>query len=84
MFLLYQIRTGPENEISIQFIKENTFYKKGQTYNKITRKKISVIIITHVFGNAAQFEELYDLCKKRKTKITGIIAIETFSNFIFL
>ena len=58
-----------DQEKCIQFIKENTFYKKGQTYNKITRKKISVIIITHVFGNAAQFEELYDLCKKRNIKV---------------
>ena len=54
---------------TIEFINKKTIFKKGSCYNKMTGKKISAIIIVHVFGNAAKFETLYKLCKKRNIKI---------------
>ena len=58
-----------DQEKSIEFIKKKTFFKNGYTYNKISRKRIKAIIIVHVFGNAARFEELYNLCEKRNIDV---------------
>ena len=35
----------------ISFLKNETITKSNGTYNKKTKKKISAIIIVHVFGN---------------------------------
>ena len=36
----------------VSFIKENTFFKNNYSYNKKTKKRIPVLIVVHVFGNA--------------------------------
>jgi len=43
---------------TIEFILNETEYIKGITFNKNTKKRISAIIIVHVWGNAASFSEL--------------------------
>ena len=53
----------------ILFLKNNTYQKKKITYNKKTKKKISAILITHVFGNLVNLDELVSLCKKRSIKL---------------
>ena len=54
---------------TINFIQRNTFFKNGITYNKNTKKRISVIVIVHTFGNPVKFDKLFDLCKKRNIDI---------------
>jgi perosamine synthetase len=54
---------------TIEFIKFNTYFKKGYTYNKKTNKKISALIAVHVFGNPVDLEKIIPLCKKRNIKI---------------
>lgn len=49
---------------TITFLKQNTFKKNKSTYNKKTKKKISAIIIAHMWGNALEFNELVKICKK--------------------
>ena len=56
---------------TIDFIKNETFYKNGFTINKITGKRISAIIPVHVWGNAVEFDELIDICHNH-----NIIVIE--------
>ena len=56
-------------EKTIEFIKNETYFKNEFTYNKVTKKKISAIIPVHVFGNAVRFDELFDICKARNIKI---------------
>ena len=53
----------------IEFIKNETFYKKKFSYNKKTKRRIFGIIIVHVFGNAANIEPIISICKKRNIKI---------------
>jgi len=52
-----------------QFIRTQTIFKNGFTYNKNTQKKIVAIIIVHVFGNAVNLFDMVDLCKERNIKI---------------
>ncbi|MCK4826699.1 aminotransferase class I/II-fold pyridoxal phosphate-dependent enzyme, partial [bacterium] len=54
---------------TIQFIKNESEFRNGFTYNKKTGKRISAIIPVHVFGNAVNLEELIPICKKRNIKI---------------
>ncbi len=54
---------------TISFIKEKTVYKNGQTINLKTKKVIKAIIIVHVFGNAANIDDLVNICRKRNIKI---------------
>ena len=61
-------------EKTIEFIKNETVYKTGFTYNKITDKKISAILPVHMWGNACWLEELYELCRER-----NIIIVEDAS-----
>ncbi len=55
-----------DEDKTIEFLRKNTIKKKNFTYNKKTRKKISAILITHVWGNAANLNKLLTECKKRK------------------
>jgi perosamine synthetase len=50
---------------TIEFLKEKTFYKNKSTYNKKSKKKITAIIIVHMWGNALDFFELKKICKKK-------------------
>lgn len=54
---------------TIEFIKKNTSFKNGLTFNKRSKKIIRAIIIVHTFGNAAKVDELIKICKKRNIKI---------------
>lgn len=56
-------------EKTIDFIKKETFFKKGHSFNKKTRKRISAIIPVHMWGNAAYLQDLVDICKDRNIRI---------------
>ena len=56
-------------EKTIEFIKNETIFKNGFTYNKKTNNKITAIIPVHVWGNACWLDELSDICKDRKISI---------------
>ena len=53
----------------INFLETNTYQKKKNTFNKKTKKKISAIMITHVFGNLVDLDKLKKECKKRNIKL---------------
>lgn len=54
---------------TIEFIKNKTFFKDNITYNLKTKKKISAIIVVHVWGNAVKLDLLANLCRRRNIKI---------------
>ena len=57
-------------EKTINFINEETYTsKEGFAINKTTDKRISALLVTHVFGNAVSLHKLVGICKKRKIKI---------------
>ena len=56
-------------EKTIQFIKQETIFKDGFTYNKRSKNRIGAIIPVHVFGNPCNFEELINVCRNRNIKI---------------
>lgn len=58
-----------DEEKCIKFLKEETYFKNGHTYNKNTKRIIKAIIIVHVWGNGANFDNLYSVCKKMNIKI---------------
>ena len=58
-----------DSEKTIEFIKNETVYKNGFTYNKTTNKKISSILPVHVWGNACWIDELVVLCEERNIAI---------------
>jgi perosamine synthetase len=65
---------------TIEFIKNNTYFKNNKTINKKTNKHIKAIIVVHVYGRSVNFEELYLVCKNRKIKIVEDAA-EGMGNF---
>ena len=54
---------------TIQFLKYETFMKKGFVYNKKTKQRISAIMPVHVWGNAVDLKNLILECKKRNIQI---------------
>jgi|TARA_Y100000294_G_scaffold29021_1_gene24436 aminotransferase in exopolysaccharide biosynthesis len=70
------------NKETITITKNLSGQKKNVTFNKKTRKRISAIIIVHVFGNAAKFSNLINLCKKKNIALVEDAAesIGTFYN----
>jgi perosamine synthetase len=56
-------------EKTIAFIHNETVYKDGFTYNKISGKKISAILPVHIWGNACWFDEIVELCKERNIAV---------------
>ena len=58
-----------DEQKTIEFLSSHTYIKNNFCFNKITKKRISAIIIVHTFGNAAKFEKLYNCCKLRNIKI---------------
>jgi len=54
---------------TIQFIREETEFRDGYTYNKTSGKRISAIIPVHVWGNAAWLDELIPLCQERNIAV---------------
>ncbi|MBF89503.1 MAG: aminotransferase DegT [Candidatus Marinimicrobia bacterium] len=49
---------------TIEFIKKETIFKDGNSYNKNTNQRVAAIIPVHVFGNAAWLDELIPICKE--------------------
>ncbi len=49
----------------IDFLKNNIFMRNGNAFNKKTKRRISAIIIVHVFGNPANFEDLKKICREK-------------------
>ena len=58
-----------DKDKTIEFIKDKTIFKEGFTYNISTKNRISAISPVHVWGNAANLDELFLLCKERNIKI---------------
>ena len=66
------------------YIKKNTFYKKGFTFNKKTKKRILSIIIVNTFGNLFDFNDQFKtFCKKRNIKIIEDAA-ESLGSFFMI
>jgi len=71
-----------DQEKVLNFLKKETFYKKKNTYNKKTKKIIRAIIIVHVFGIPANFEKIYEICKKKNILIIEDAAESLGSKYI--
>ena len=56
-------------EKTIAFIKEETEFRNGFTYNKKTGRHIIAIIPVHVYGNAVNLKPLVEICKERNIRI---------------
>ena len=54
---------------TMEFIKNETIFKNGFTYNKITNKRISAIVPVHVWGNPVWMDELILLCEERNISV---------------
>jgi len=73
-------------EKTINFIKNETIFKDGFTYNKITNKRISAIVPVHIWGNAVWLDELVSICNERNIYIVedaseGLGTFYTKGNF---
>ena len=53
----------------LEFLNNKTYSLKKNTFNKKTKKKISAIMITSVFGNLANMQTLVKECKSRNIKL---------------
>jgi perosamine synthetase len=58
-----------DEDKTIEFILNNTKYRRGKTINNKTGKTIRALVVVHTFGNAAKMEKLYNLCKKKNIKL---------------
>ena len=56
-------------EKTIEFLKNETIFKNGYTYNKSTNNKISAIIPVHIWGNAVWLNDLIPLCDERNIAV---------------
>lgn len=54
---------------TISFLKTETVFKNGFTYNKKTKNCIRAIIPVHMYGNAADLGELIYLCSSMNIKV---------------
>ncbi len=54
---------------TIEFISSETYLKNNKSYNKKTNKRISALIVVHVWGNTIEFYNLKKLCDKKNIKI---------------
>lgn len=53
----------------IIFLKKETFFKNGFTYNKKTKRIIKAILPVHVWGNAVDLEPILKIMKQKNIKI---------------
>ena len=51
-------------EKTFEFITNETVFKDGFTYNKLTNSRVMAIIPVHVFGNAVWMDKLIPLCEE--------------------
>ena len=54
---------------TINFLEKHTFKKGNKIFNKKTNRRISAIVIVHMWGRAANFSRLYDTVKKYNIEI---------------
>ena len=54
---------------TLNFIREETYMKRGFAYNKKTNRRISAIIPVHVWGNAVYLDKLTRICKEKNISI---------------
>ena len=54
---------------TIDFIQNQTYFRKNATYNKTTNKRISAIVPVHVWGNASWLGELLPLCQEHNISV---------------
>lgn len=54
---------------TLDFLKKETYQKNKKCINKKTSKQIKAIIVTHMYGNASNFQKIYNVCKKKNIKI---------------
>jgi len=52
-----------------RFIREETTFLDGFSYNRSTNRRVSAIVPVHVFGNAVDFSTLLDLCEERNIAV---------------
>jgi aminotransferase in exopolysaccharide biosynthesis len=52
-----------------QFIREQTVFRDGASFNKQTGRRIAALLPVHVFGNAACLDGLLPLCRERGIKM---------------
>jgi perosamine synthetase len=56
-------------EKTLEFLKRETKIKKGAVYNKKTGRRLAAVMPVHVFGNAANLQEVVSFCRHRNIKI---------------
>jgi perosamine synthetase len=56
-------------EKTIEFIKNETVFKDGITYNRATNKKITAMIPVHMWGNACDLYSIIDFCEERNIAV---------------
>ncbi len=54
---------------TIKFIEQETEFRDGFTFNKLTSKKIVAIVPVHVWGNACWLDEMAPLCEEKNIAI---------------
>jgi perosamine synthetase len=54
---------------TVDFLQKETQVVNGNTYDRLTGKRIAAIVPVHVFGNAVRLRELADLCRDRGIKV---------------
>jgi len=54
---------------TISFIKNETIYKNGFTFNKKSNRRISAILPVHVWGNACWLDDILPLCEERNISV---------------
>lgn len=65
---------------TIEFLNLKTIFKNGITINKKTKRKISAIIVVHVYGRSVMLDKLSKVCKKKNISIIEDAA-EGLGNF---
>ena len=71
-----------DSEKTIAFIKKETVFKNGFSFNKKTNRKISAIVPVHVWGNACWLEDLVPLCEKRNIAVVEDAAESMGTHYI--
>jgi perosamine synthetase len=56
-------------EKTVDFLERHTEMRNGNTYNRLTGRRIAAIIPVHVFGNAARLHEFVAICHDRNIRI---------------
>jgi dTDP-4-amino-4,6-dideoxygalactose transaminase len=58
-----------DSEKTIDFIRGETVFRNGVSYNKRTGRRISGVIAVHIFGNAVYLDDLMPVCRDRQIRV---------------